>query len=108
MDQLSGGKAGYVYLPNTSVQGYANFNRYFFAQVGKQSLVLDERFNSGGFVADYIIDSLRRPLLNYFATRAGETFNTPMGGIFGPKVMVVNEKAFSGGDAMPCPGSLRN
>ena len=101
VDQLSGGKAGYVYLPNTSVQGYANFNRYYFAQVGKQSVVLDERFNSGGFVADYIIDSLRRPLLNYFATRAGEPFTTPMGGIFGPKVMVVNERAFSGGDAMP-------
>jgi tricorn protease len=101
VDRLSGGRLGYVYLPNTSTQGYANFNRWFFAQTGKQGIVLDERFNGGGFVADYIIDYLRRPLWNFFTTRAGETFTTPMNGIFGPKAMVINEYAFSGGDAMP-------
>lgn len=101
VEQLSGGRLGYVHLPNTSVQGYSNFNRYFFAQVGKEGIVLDERFNGGGFVADYIIDYLRRPLLNYFTTRAGHEFSTPMNSIFGPKAMIVNEWAGSGGDAMP-------
>ena len=88
-------------MPNTSEAGYTNFNRWFFAQVGKEGLVLDERFNGGGFVADYIVDYLRRPLLNYFTTRAGHDFTTPMNGIFGPKAMIVNEFAGSGGDAMP-------
>jgi tricorn protease len=101
VEQLSGGRLGYVHLPNTSLQGYSNFNRYFFAQVGKEGIVLDERFNGGGFVADYIIDYLRRPLLNYFTTRAGTEFSTPMNSIFGPKAMIVNEWAGSGGDAMP-------
>jgi len=101
VEKLSGGRLGYVHLPNTSIQGYSNFNRWFFAQVGKEGMVLDERFNGGGFVADYIVDYLRRPLLNYFTTRAGQSFTTPMNGIFGPKAMIVNEWAGSGGDAMP-------
>lgn len=101
VEQLSGGRVGYVHLPNTSGAGYTNFNRYFFAQVGKEGIVLDERFNGGGYIADYIIDYLRRPLLNYFTTRAGEPFTTPMNAIFGPKAMIVNEYAGSGGDAMP-------
>lgn len=101
VDQLSGGRIGYVHLPNTSNQGYSNFNRWFFAQVGKEGMVLDERFNGGGSVADYIVDYLRRPLLNFFSTRAGHDFTTPMNAVFGPKVMIVNEYAGSGGDAMP-------
>ncbi|MBE0659768.1 MAG: PDZ domain-containing protein, partial [Bryobacteraceae bacterium] len=101
VDQLSGGRLGYVHLPNTAEQGYSNFNRWFFAQVGKQGMVLDERFNGGGSVADYIVDYLRRPLLNFFSTRAGNDFTTPMNAVFGPKVMIVNEFAGSGGDAMP-------
>ena len=101
VEQMTGGRIGYVHLPNTSIQGYTNFNRYFFAQVGKEGMVIDERFNGGGFIADYIIDYMRRPLTNYFTTRAGEPFSTPMNGIFGPKAMIINEYAGSGGDAMP-------
>lgn len=101
VDQMTGGRVGYVHLPNTSVRGMANFNRWFFAQVGKDAMVLDERFNGGGSIADYIVDYLRRPLLNYFTTRAGNDFTTPMNAVFGPKVMIVNEYAGSGGDAMP-------
>jgi tricorn protease len=101
VEQMTGGRVGYLHLPNTSLAGYTNFNRYFFAQTGKEGVVLDERFNGGGFIADYIIDYLRRPITNYFTTRAGEPFTTPMNGIFGPKAMIVNEYAGSGGDAMP-------
>jgi len=63
--------------------------------------VIDERFNGGGQIADYIIDSLSRPLTNFFMTRAGNAFSTPQDAIFGPKAMIINEYAGSGGDAMP-------
>ncbi len=101
VDQMTGGRVAYVYLPNTSVAGYTNFNRYYFAQVGKEAAIIDDRFNGGGYIADYVIDYLRRPLLSYFTMREGEDITTPIEGIFGPKVMVTNEMAGSGGDAMP-------
>jgi tricorn protease len=101
VDQMSGGRVGYVYLPNTAGGGYANFNRYFFSQVGKEGVIIDERFNGGGDIADYVIDYLRRPIMGRFTMRQGEDITVPMEGIFGPKVMIVNEMAGSGGDAMP-------
>ncbi len=101
VDQLSGGRVAYVYLPDTSYGGYTNFNRYYFAQIGKEGAVIDERFNGGGSAADYVIDYLRRPLMNYWMTRDGQDFTTPMGSIFGPKAMIVNMFAGSGGDALP-------
>ena len=101
VDQMSGGKLAYVYLPDTSWGGYTNFNRYYFAQAGKQGAVMDERFNSGGAQPDYIIDYLRRPLLFYRTMREGEDIRGPLAGIFGPKVMLINEYAGSGGDSMP-------
>ncbi len=101
VDELSGGKLAYVYLPNTAGAGYTNFNRYYFAQVGKQGAVLDERFNGGGQLADYIIDHLHRPVMSQIMTREGESYNEPEEAIFGPKAMIINEFAGSGGDAMP-------
>ena len=101
VDRRSGGRVAYMHLPDTAQGGYTSFNRYFFAQVGKQAAVVDERFNGGGSAADYVVDYLRRPLLNYWTTRYGADFTTPLGAIFGPKVMIVNEFAGSGGDAMP-------
>jgi tricorn protease len=101
VDELSGGKVAYVYLPNTAGGGYTNFNRYYFAQVGKQGAVLDERFNGGGQLADYIIDYLHRPALSKIMTREGEPYTEPQEAIYGPKVMIINEFAGSGGDAMP-------
>ena len=101
VDKFSNGKLAYVYLPNTAGGGYTNFNRYYFAQIGKEGAVIDERFNGGGDIADYIIDYLKRPLTNFFSTRYGQDFSTPQNQIFGPKAMVINEYAGSGGDAMP-------
>jgi tricorn protease len=101
VDQMTGGRVAYVYLPDTAQGGYTNFNRYFFAQVGKDAVIIDERFNGGGDIADYVIDYLRRPLLSYWTLREGEDLTTPIEAIFGPKVMIVNEMAGSGGDAMP-------
>ena len=101
VDALSGGRIAYVYLPDTYSGGYANFNRYYFAQVGKDAAIIDERYNGGGDIADYVIDYLRRPLLGHFNMREGRDITTPTEAIFGPKVMIINEMAGSGGDAMP-------
>jgi tricorn protease len=101
VDQLSGGKLAYVYLPDTAGGGYTNFNRYYFSQIDKEGAVIDERFNGGGTAADYIVDYMRRPLMNRWATREGEDFSTPSASIYGPKAMIVNEYAGSGGDLMP-------
>jgi tricorn protease len=101
VDELTGGRVAYVYLPNTAGAGYSNFNRYYFAQVGKQAAIVDERFNEGGQLADYIVDQLHRPILSKVATREGADWSSPSGSIYGPKVMIVNEMAGSGGDALP-------
>src|SRR5438128_7152314 len=103
VDKLSGGQLAYVYLPNTGQPGYASFNRYYFAQQEKSGAIIDERFNGGGSAADYIIDALQRDYDGYFNNVAGERypFTSPSAGIWGPKVMIVNEMAGSGGDLMP-------
>ncbi|HSF40913.1 MAG TPA: PDZ domain-containing protein, partial [Thermoanaerobaculia bacterium] len=101
VDELSGGRLAYVYLPDTGEGGYTSFNRYFFAQVGREGAILDERYNGGGYAADYFIDYLSRRLLSYWSTREGGDFATPAGAIFGPKVMMINERSSSGGDALP-------
>ena len=101
VDELTGGRVAYVYLPDTAVGGYSNFNRYFFAQVGKEAVIVDERFNGGGQLADYIIDYLRRPLMSKITSREGADASSPSEAIYGPKVMIVNEMAGSGGDALP-------
>ncbi len=103
VDELSGGKLAYVWLPDTAGGGYASFNRYYFAQQHKQGAVIDERFNGGGFAADYIVDLLARKLQGYFNNPVGDRkpFTTPGTGIWGPKVMIINESAGSGGDYMP-------
>jgi tricorn protease len=99
--ELSGGKVAYVYMPNTGGSGYTNFNRYFYSQLDKQALVLDERFNEGGFIADYVVDVLKRFPLSGAIERDGKPIHDPVGAIFGPKVMLINQNSGSGGDAMP-------
>jgi tricorn protease len=101
VDQATGGRVAYVHLPNTGGAGYSNFNRYYFAQVGKEAAIIDERFNEGGQLADYIVDYLRRPLMSKVATREGADWTSPSEAIYGPKVMIINEMAGSGGDALP-------
>jgi tricorn protease len=101
VDQMSNGQIAYVYMPNTGPDGYTYFNRYYFSQMDKKALLLDERNNGGGWVADYVIDLLSREMVSYWAIRDGKSFTTPGNGIFGPKAMVVNENAGSGGDMMP-------
>lgn len=103
VDELSKGQLAYVWIPNTGNGGYEYFNRYYFAQQDKKGAVIDERNNGGGSAADYIVDVLARKLQGYFNSRANDhkPFTTPMAGLWGPKVMIVNERAGSGGDLMP-------
>ncbi len=102
VDKLSNGRLGYVWVPNTGGPGYVSFNRYYFAQQDKEGAVIDERFNGGGLLDDYMVDLMTRSL------RAGLTNEVPNGkamtlpaGILGPKVLLINELAGSGGDFFP-------
>jgi tricorn protease len=101
VDELSGGKLAYVHVPDTANGGYINFNRFYFAQTDKQGAVVDERYNHGGAIADYIIDLLGRPLRNCATTREGDKWCSPLQQIYGPKTMIINEMSGSGGDALP-------
>jgi tricorn protease len=101
VDRLTGGRVAYIYLPDTYVHGYTRFNRYFFAQAGREAAVVDERFNGGGLLADHVIDYLRQPIRNYVTTREGADQVCPTSAIPGPKVMLINEQAGSGGDYLP-------
>jgi tricorn protease len=102
VDSLSNGKLAYVWVPNTGGPGFISFNRYFFAQQDKAGAVIDERFNGGGLLDDYMVDLMTRKL------RAALTNEVPNGkpmklpaGILGPKVLLINEMAGSGGDFFP-------
>ena len=101
VDTATGGRVAYVYVPNTSTLGHTYFKRYFFPQVHKDAIIIDERFNGGGMVADYYIDILRRSFVSYWNTRYGHDIKTPGASIQGPKVMIINETAGSGGDLLP-------
>ncbi len=103
VDEMSGGKLAYVWIPDTGGGGWTYFNRYFFAQQHKQGAIIDERFNHGGSIADYIVDFLARDLLGYFNNPIGDRqpFTAPNAAIWGPKVMLINEMSGSGGDMLP-------
>ena len=101
VDQMTGGRVAYVHMPDTAFGGYTSFMRYFFAQVDKDAAIIDERFNHGGELATDIIEYLQRKVMSVATSRVGADFIQPQGAIFGPKVMIINEFAGSGGDAMP-------
>ena len=97
----TGGRVAYVHVPNTTTLGHEYFKRYFFPQTDKQAIIIDERHNGGGQVADYYIDILRRPHIAWWAMRYGADLRTPLAAIHGPKVMLIDETAGSGGDLLP-------
>jgi tricorn protease len=99
--EKTGGRVAYVYVPNTSTLGHEYFKRYFFPQADREAIIVDERYNGGGQVADYYIDMLRRPYISHWAMRYGADLKTPLASIQGPKVMIIDEDAGSGGDLLP-------
>jgi len=101
VDAATGGRVAYVYVPNTSTAGYAYFKRYFYPQAYKDAVILDERFNGGGSLADYYIDMVSKKLIAYWAMRYGPDMKTPSASIQGPRVLIQDESAGSGGDLLP-------
>jgi len=101
VDKASGGRIGYIHLPNTAGEGNRELFKSFYPQVGKDALIVDDRYNGGGFIPDRMIELLDRPLLNYWIRRDLEPGSTPAFAHEGPKVMLTNGYAGSGGDALP-------
>lgn len=102
VSQATDDRVAYIYMPDTSFGGITSFNRYFYAQAGKDAAIVDERFNGGGLLATDIVEILGRDtIMSKVATRYGRDSVQPQGAVFGPKVMLINEYAGSGGDAMP-------
>jgi tricorn protease len=101
VDEATNGRVGYVYVPSTGIDGQAELERQFAAQIDKQGLVIDERFNSGGQIPDRFVELLNRPALAYYAVRDGKDWQWPPAAQVGPKVMLINGWSGSGGDAFP-------
>lgn len=99
--EATNGKVAYVYVPNTAKSGHQYFKRYFYPQATKKAIIIDERFNGGGQLADYYIDILKRPEQAYWNFRYGKDLKSPSASIQGPKVMITDETAGSGGDYLP-------
>jgi len=99
--EATDGRVAYVWVPNTSVSGWQYFKRYFYPQAHLDGIIIDERFNGGGSLADYVVDILRRPYQSHWNTRYGDDIRTPIAFMPGPKAMLIDETAGSGGDFLP-------
>ncbi len=101
VEVATNGKIGYIYVRSTGRDGQNELIRQFYAQMNKEGLIIDERFNSGGQIPDRFIELLDRDPLAFFAVRDGKDWAWPPAGNFGPKVMLINGFSGSGGDAFP-------
>ncbi len=99
--EATDGRVGYIYLPNTAGPGYTFFNRMFYSQLDREAVIIDERANGGGQAANYIVEVLARPHLSNWVYRDGLMSRTPMGALHGPKLMMIDQDAGSGGDYLP-------
>lgn len=101
VDEASGGRIGYIYVPNTGTEGQNDLFRQFYGQMHKDALIIDERWNGGGQIPTRFIELLNRPPTNMWARRYGRDWNWPPDGHYGPKAMLINGLAGSGGDMFP-------
>ncbi|MEO5932250.1 MAG: PDZ domain-containing protein, partial [Duganella sp.] len=101
VNAATGGKVAYVYVPNTASLGHTYFKRYFFPQADKDAVIIDERFNGGGSVADYYLEILQKKEIAWWTMRYGADMKTPSASIQGPRAMLIDETAGSGGDLLP-------
>src|SRR5262249_59435007 len=101
VDRLSDGRIGYVHVPDTGIHGQNELVRQFMGAYAKDALIVDERWNSGGQIPTRFIELLNRPSTNSWAVRAGHPFWWPPDSTQGPKCMLINQRAGSGGDAFP-------
>jgi len=101
VEKATNGKVGYIYMPDTGSNGQTELVRQYYAQIDKDGFIVDERFNSGGQLADRFIELLSRPRVHYIAWRYGKEIQQPQRANPGPKVMLINGWSGSGGDALP-------
>ena len=101
VDEMSGGKIGYLHLPNTAVAGQQGFAKGYYPQLRKDGLIIDERFNGGGFIPDFFMNVMRQKLVNLWKPRYGQNWRTPGSAYLGHLTMLCNGYAGSGGDALP-------
>jgi len=101
VDELSGGRIGYIHIPNTAVEGNRELFKYFYPQTNKEALIIDDRYNGGGFVPDRMIELVSRKTLNYWTRRGIEPNPVPGFVHDGPKACLINGYSSSGGDAFP-------
>jgi tricorn protease len=101
VQEKTNGRVAYVYVPNTGMDGVSEFSKMFYPQVDKDAIIVDERFNGGGFIPDFFVETLGRSPLMYWTPRNMGDFRSPGAAILGPKVMLINYYAGSGGDAFP-------
>ncbi len=101
VERLSGGRIGYIHLPNTAREGNEELFRAFYPQIGKEALIIDDRYNGGGFIPDRMIELIDRDVLNYIVRRNAKPTSTPGYAHVGPKAMLINGYSSSGGDALP-------
>ena len=101
VDSLSGGRIGYIHLPNTAVPGHRELFEGFRPLHRKDALILDDRYNGGGFIPEEMAFMLGQPLLNYWSRRNLDLYSQPAAVHTGPKAVLINGQASSGGDAFP-------
>jgi len=101
VEERTGGRVGYIYVPSTGIDGQTELERMFMGQYAKEGMIIDERFNNGGQIPDRFVELLNRPLYNYWATRDGADWQWPPVSHVGPKVMLINQWSGSGGDCFP-------
>jgi tricorn protease len=99
--KATGGRIAYIHVPNTAMDGIREFTRQYYPQVDREGIIVDERFNGGGFIPDFFVERLRRTAWAYWSSRDGAGFRTPPTAIDGPKCILINQYAGSGGDAFP-------
>jgi tricorn protease len=100
-EKLSGGRVGYIHLPNTAGTGNRMLQKLFYSQTDKDALIIDDRYNGGGFIPDRMIEMLTRKTMVYWTRRDVTSMRTPGFAHDGPKAMLINPYAASGGDALP-------
>jgi tricorn protease len=101
VDRLSGGRIGYIHMPNTGQEGNRELFKHFYPQAHKEALLIDVRYNGGGFIPDRMIELVERPVLSHWARRNVAPMTTPGFAHEGPKAVLINAYSSSGGDAFP-------
>ncbi len=106
--EKTGGTVGYVHIPDMGGRGLVAFHRWFFPQLDKEGMVIDVRWNGGGFVSQLILARLSRRLISWDRSRSGATYTYPWRVLNGPFVVLTNEHAGSDGDVFPEAVQLLN